>query len=144
MKKLVLFLIILLACSQVYAASLDGFEFAPVNKTLYRETGTVSGETIWTPASGKRINLMGVAFSSSDAMEFVIEEDITIVSSEVVESTAVIPRMACTTSGLTTIGNGIPIWKGALNEKLYLGTFNGGTSINNRHSILLWGFESGR
>ena len=148
MRKIFVALIALLVCSQAYAApvNIGGFEYVPVTKTYTDGSGTVSGQSVWNPASGKMINLLGVSFSSDDAMDFTLETGITLdgSGSVVLDSTTVVPRTANTASGVTTIGNGTPIWKGSADAELYLGTFGGETDAAGKSTLLLWGYESGR
>ncbi len=104
----------------------SGFSYTPVTKTDSAAIGAESDKTVWTPASGNKIVLLGVKFSSDTATTLLIE----------MSSTAVVPITECTASGQVVVGNGTPIWQGGANETL---TYTTGTS--GRHSILLWGFE---
>jgi len=72
---------------------------------------------------------MGVVFNSNVATEFFVEQG----------TTKVIPTIQETASGIVVIGNGTPIWKGGADQTL---TFT--TTVLGKHSILMWGFESGR
>ncbi len=109
-----------------------GFEYTPVTKTDEEITisGTETDTVVWVPAAGNKIILMGVAYWSDVQGTFFVESG----------STKVIPTSGiCSTSGITVIGNGTPIWKGSADATL---TYT--TTINGIHSILMWGFESDR
>ena len=150
-KKLLLLVMFLSITSFCFAgiieigggqASLGGYAFTPITKTYsVKGTDTVSGQVVWTPASGKKIVLLGASFSSASAAEFVLESNGATYSAATVSS--VIPTSNCTTSGLINIGNGNPIWKGETNKSLYLGTRSGvAKGVSNPHSILLYGYET--
>ena len=130
MKKLFLTLILIICFVSTAFGAIDshgGFAFITKTKTDSDIVGTETDTIVWTPASGMRITLLGVKFSSDTATTLLVETG----------STAVIPTSECTASGQVVIGNGVPIWQGAANETL---TYT--TDIAGRHSILLWGYES--
>lgn len=103
-----------------------GFPFDPITKTDTAVTGAETDEVVWTPASGKKIVLMGVKFNSDTATSLLVESS----------TTAVIPTTECTASGQIVINSSVPIWKGTDDATL---TYTTGTS--GRHSILLYGYE---
>ena len=146
MKKLILVICLLLIAMPCYATivevgggtittvssitsgSIDssGFSYTPVTKT---DTATIGAETdhaLWTPASGKKIVLMGVKFSADTATTLLVETG----------TTPVIPTAQYTASGILTIEPSTPIWQGAINEAL---TYTTGTASS--HSILVYGYE---
>ena len=112
------------------------FVYAEVNPLLWdaktkTATGTSSASdtTIWTPASGNKIVLMGVMLSSESDMDFLIETG----------STAVIPRVyGIATEPVVILSNSTPIWTGSDDATLTY-TVDNYDSMN--YSILLWGFE---
>ncbi len=104
----------------------SGFSYTPITKTDSAITGAETGKTVWTPASGNKIVLLGIKFSSDTATPLLIE----------MNSTSVVPVTECTASGQVVVGNGTPIWQGGANETL---TYT--TGIAGRHSILMWGYE---
>lgn len=98
-------------------------------------SGTKSGNyataqtdtAIWTPATGKKIVLVGVVFSTDTAMNIKIEKG----------TTSIIPPMYMAANGGAVISGGdAPIWVGAKDEVL---TITSSTSGN--HSVLLYGYE---
>jgi len=121
-----------------------GYAYTPVHKTWNSTSaGTVSGLAVWTPPSGERIVLLGVAFSSETAMEFTIETDIVwgnLGQTQMDTATIIVPVISCAESGIVTVGNGTPIWKGTADQILYLGTFGDFGEFHDR-SLLLWGYE---
>ena len=113
-------------------AKLGGYDFTPVTHTDTNasDANTQTAETdtvVWTPASGRKITLLGVNFTSETATTLLVETG----------STAVIPITECTASGQIVIGNGNPIWRGSANETLTYTTGSAG-----RHSILMYGYEN--
>ncbi len=133
MKKVLLILLLMGFTSVVSAAPVTqgGFEYTPVTKTL-TASSSATDTAVWTPASGRKINLLGASFSSNSAANFLIEDG----------STAVIPTTYTIASGIAVIGNGTPIWKGTADGAL-TATISGEFS-NTNYTILLWGFESSR
>lgn len=107
--------------------SIGGFYYTTKTKTHTETTGAETDKTVWTPASGSKIVLLGVKFSSDTATSLLVESG----------STAVIPTSECTASGQVVIGNGVPIWQGSADESL---TYTTGTAGS--HSILMWGYEN--
>ena len=123
---------ILLVVPFLLAASYDqgGFSFVPKNKNHTGGTLTVptteTDQTVWTPASGKKIVLMGLKFNSNSATQFLVETG----------STAVIPTTDCTASGIMVITSSTPLWEGEADEALTYTTTN-----SSMHSVLMWGYE---
>ena len=127
----------------------SGYSYTPVSHAYevvptHDGVNTITGQVVWTPASGKSIVLMGVMFSAEDKTAFTVEADVVedSVTSGVFEATTVIPDSYCTASGIVVIGNGTPIWKGSADSALYFGAVEGGYEVEtNAFSILLWGYE---
>ena len=132
-KKIGLFLVMFMVfTSLVYArpvrdAYQTGFAITPQTKTHEDHNAIETDTVVWTPESGKKIVLMGVAYWSDTLGNFFVETG----------STKVIPNAGiCVASGVTVIDGGYPIWRGATDATL---TYT--TAIESDHSILLWGFE---
>jgi len=117
------------ASTRVYQ---EGYTFTTLTKTdtnaddAYTAT-TETDTVVWTPASGKKIYLMGMKFNSDTATTLLVESG----------STAVVPFTECTASGQVVIQSSVPIWVGDADATL---TYTTGTK--GRHSIMMWGFES--
>ena len=137
MKRLLLSVLFLVGfVSLVYAKGIDtearidttGFPFDSVLRTDSNELAdTPETDTIvWTPASGKKIVLMGMKFNSDTATTLLVESG----------SSVVIPITECTASGQVVYQTSTPIWTGADDATL---TYTVGTA--GRHSILLQGYE---
>lgn len=98
--------------------------------TVTKNANTTDANTdavIWTPASGKRIILMGAAFSA-DATDTLFME---------VSTTTIIPVQYLGANVPDVLsGGGRPIWEGATDQAL---TYTTTTSANT--SIFLWGYE---
>lgn len=132
MKKLGFVIMFLLVTSLCFAAIVNdgGVAYTPVTKTHTGGSTLQIIETdrvVWTPASGQKIVLLGVKYSSDLATTLLIENG----------STAIVPVTECTASGQIVVGNGTPIWKGGADETL---TYT--TNAVSRHSILMWGYET--
>jgi hypothetical protein len=84
---------------------------------------------LWTPASGKKIVLFGVFFSTDTAGNFFLEVG--------GASTKVIPAVYVPANGTIVINSGsFPLWVGAADQTL---TYTSSMSGNN--SIKVWGEE---
>ncbi len=134
MKKLFLVLLMLLIATPLFAAAdiFSGYSMTPVTKTDSNASDTLTNTSetdtvVWTPASGQKIVLMGVRFTSDTATTLLVETG----------STAVIPVSECGASGLVVVGTGFPIWQGTDDATL---TYTVGTA--GRHSILMYGYET--
>ena len=102
-------------------------DYTTVTKN-YNTTDAQTDAAAWTPASGKRIVLMGAVFSA-DATETIFFE---------VGSTTVIPVQYLGANVPHSIpGGGRPIWEGAVDEAL---TYTTTTSANT--SVYLIGYEA--
>lgn len=113
----------------VFASSVEqaGFIVGVQTKTHFSHSGTETDTVVWTPESGRKIVLMGMAFSSDVAERVLVESGTTVV----------IPYMQNVASGLTVVDSGYPIWEGTTDATL---TYT--TVVAGDHSILLWGYES--
>lgn len=132
MKTLIVLLILLFSCSLVFAdfATLAGVSWTPVTKT-YSTSGSVSGATVWTPATGKRIVLLGACISSENQLAKIgLETNYTSGPG----GTDIIPDF--TSTGPVVISSSIPIWEGGVNESIYLTRSKACVP-----SIVLWGYE---
>ncbi len=132
--KILVVLFVLLMVTPLFAApqTFGGYSMDIETKTDTNadDINTQTAETdtvVWTPASGQKIVLMGVAFTSDTATTLRIETGTTLVG----------PMAECTASGLVTIGSGFPIWQGTDDATL---TYTTGTA--GRHSILMYGYET--
>ena len=143
MKTFILTLVLLFLCSPVFAGYVEvGGYYTPITKiasgvVVQQNIGNVSGLVVWTPASGRKIVLMGIFTcpnthqSGSDIITF--ETDW---SSRFLTGTPITPPYLLV-SGPIVIGNGVPIWEGAVDGTISVKV------ENNRWipSILLWGYE---
>lgn len=94
----------------------------------YNTTDAQTDAAAWTPATGKRIILMGLSLSA-DATETLFFE---------VTTTTVIPTQYLSAGVPDVIsGGGRPVWEGAVDEAL---TYTTSTSANT--SVYLWGYEN--
>ena len=82
---------------------------------------------IWTPATGKKIVLVGIVFSTDTAMNIMVENG----------STSIIPPMYMAANGGAVISGGdAPIWVGDTDAVLTITS-----SATGNHSVLLYGYE---
>ena len=138
MKILILLLVLLFSCSLVYAdyATLSGVSWTPVTKT-YSTAGTASGAIVWTPASGAKINLLGVYLYGQKA------GNLTTMSLKtgtvyLTGGTDIIPATLIA-SGPTVINSSVPIWRGSTDANLSITTSTAPVLVP---SVVLWGYES--
>ena len=95
-------------------------------------TSNRTDTAIWTPASGKRIALQGVAISAGAAGVVEIESS----------DTDVIPLISLESGGLKVIaGNAAPLWTGGVDATLAYTNTGGFAGSSQPLSILLWGYE---
>ena len=134
MKKLLVILLMLLIATPLLAApvQLGGYSMTPVTKTDTNaddaNTNTTETDTVvWTPASGQKIVLMGVVFTSAVATTLRVETGSTLIN----------PPFECTASGLVVVNSGFPIWQGEDDATLTYTVEKAG-----RHSILMYGYET--
>jgi len=134
MKKILFVLLILLFVVSTNANAQPlrtvfqhGFDITPQTKTRTNLSGVNTDTVLWTPASGKKIVLMGVSYWADAISRFYVKSG----------STMVIPTSGNDiASGIVVISGAYPIWKGAADATL---TYT--TPISNEHTILLWGYE---
>lgn len=136
MKKVILVAILILTVvSFAYATIIEigggsvgtKVSYTPVNKTHSANISAETDKTVWTPASGKSIVLVGISYWADVVSNFYVETG----------STTVVSTMGIGTASATiVIGNGTPIWKGSADEAL---TYT--TSTASKHSITMWGYE---
>ncbi len=134
MKILLIALLVLGLCFPVFAATVNqgGFAFTPVGHTdtNSNDANTETTETdtvVWAPASGRKIVLMGLAFTSAVATTLQIETGTTVIG----------PLAEVTASGLFVVTSSTPIWQGDEDATL---TYTVGSP--GRHSIMFWGYET--
>lgn len=129
MNKVLFILLLVLFVPNVFAGTIEqaGFAVTPQTKTHSDVTGIETDTVVWTPESGRKIILMGIAYWSDTLGNFFVESD----------STKVIPTCGISTaSGVTVIDGGYPIWRGEVDATL---TYT--VAVDCDHSILMWGYE---
>lgn len=85
------------------------------------------GTTVWEPASGKKIVLVGVMFSTDTQMNVSVKQG---------ETTIIPPVYLAANGGSVVSGGDWPIWVGEADQAL---TFTSSASGN--HSCMLYGYE---
>ena len=129
LKKVLIVGLFLLVSTLAEAAlvSQAGFNYTPVQK-VYTTTSdqALTDQAVWTPTSGKKITLLGIAYTPMLASTMFLEQS----------TTKIIPETAVTASGNLVIGNGTPIWRGSADQVITITT-----NATCEHSILLWGYE---
>lgn len=102
-------------------------------KTKTASTTSSSTDTvIWTPASGKKIALQGIAISAGGAGKVEIESD----------NVDVIPVITLDSGGFKVISGGeTPLWTGDADATLTYTNTGGFSGSSQSLSILLWGYE---
>lgn len=136
----ILLVVLLLAIAMPCFAGINemgGFAWTPVTKT-YSTNGNVSGVTVWQPASGSRIILMGAILGTQDGAppNTSIEIETGFDSTWQKDGTDVIPPINIS-SGEIVVSSGVPIWRGDVNGKLSVTTSKGC-----HPSVMLWGYET--
>lgn len=122
--------VVLLACPPLGWAARPEYEIQTKTATA---SSSQSDTTLWTPASGKSIALLGCHISTNRPLKVEIESSNTDV---------VPPIYTASEGGVLVGGNDWPIWVGDANATL---TYTTSTDrVANTHgevSILCWGFE---
>lgn len=135
MKVLLVLLLVMGLCVSAYAAPVTqgGFAYTPVNKTV-TGTGNTTATTIWTPATGQKIVLMGGIYSSGSASSFKVESGTSSTGITDIQNTA---------SGTIVLGSNAPIWQGTDDETLtYSVIILPESTTMNSYSLYLWGYET--
>lgn len=104
----------------------NGAYYSPITKTG-NYAAAQTDTAVWTPASGKRIHLLGVVLSTNDA------NDIEVESSNV----DVVPPMYFAAHGGAVISGDGELWHGATDAALTISS-----TANVDHSIMMWGYEA--
>ena len=97
----------------------------PITKTA-NYSAAQTDAIVWTPATGKKIILMGVLLSTDTEMTIEVESS----------NTDIIPPCYFAATGGAVVSGGSPLWKGAANATLTITSSEAGN-----HSIMLWGYE---
>jgi len=135
MKILILLLVLLFSCSVAFAGYVEvGGFYTPTTKT-YSGTAQASGTIVWAPATGKKIVLMGLIGSFSNA--FATEAQLgTGIKSDGSGTFVDVISMLCLASGPIVVTSGVPIWQGATN-----GTLAVNTNRAVKGTFTIWGYE---
>lgn len=116
---------IVLGCSPAYAER--PHEYANILTKVDNQSTAQTDKALWTPASGKRIALMGCSVSSLTAQTTLAK----------IGSTTVIPILYTGANGNATVGGGVtPIAVGAVDEAL---TYTSTASVAT--SVVCWGYD---